>query len=243
MEKKNESTPDDSQTAKQGGQSEPGTGAALETTKPAVHHLGADQYTKDHREKLKTWIPIAGLVISTFAAIASAFSARGSWAVLDANIKRDRLDQRAWVGIIKHGEPTEIVPDVGHFWYFLARNSGKTPALSVKYIATFWAETKGERFVPVYPSAEPVKVTSVTVFQPGERQWLMGGPLPVRRETLEMLKNGTALLYIYGQIQYDDVFGDIHCTMFCYALNSDLQHLNAYEKYNEVSDTKCENID
>jgi hypothetical protein len=189
------------------------------------------------RERLPRYFPTSQGFFNGIVALFTAATCVVTYLQYTAQL----LDQRAWVGVIQGEKPAEIIADVGYVWYFRASNSGKTPALSARYVTSFWHE--GERFVPEYPSPGPGENKSVTVIQPGERQILTTKPLRMSREYLETLKSGTAHLYIYGQIQYDDIFGAIHCTMFCFVLQTDLQHLGACGEYNEVSDTKCENID
>ncbi len=157
-------------------------------------------------------------------------------------IGKDRLDQRAWVGIVQHGGPPKMIADVPYIWKFMVRNSGKTPALKVRNIIGYGEGLKGHTFVPAYQTRGPEEKLT-TVIQPGERIFLHPGPVIMPQKAIDALKGGTVFVYVYGQIQYDDIFGATHCTMFCYVLGTELPHLASCTEYNEVRDTECENTD
>jgi hypothetical protein len=135
-----------------------------------------------------------------------------------------------------------MVANVPYTWKFAVMNSGKTPALNVRNLIGYGEGRKGQKFVPPYPPRGPEE-NFATVIASGNRQFLQAGPVTVPQKAIDALKGGTDLFYVYGQIQYNDVFGATHCTIFCFALGPELPHMTSCAKADEISDTKCENID
>jgi hypothetical protein len=124
-----------------------------------------------------------------------------------------RLDQRAWVGVVKVNSfdlrigPNFSVP-------FDMTNSGKTPALNVMTKTSLKTIEKRESFIPTYSDPTPTK-PSRGVIQPQMHMELSSLPANISPTQYEDIENGRGILYAYGDITYDDIFGLTHETTFC----------------------------
>jgi hypothetical protein len=131
---------------------------------------------------------------------------------LKASIEASRMDQRAWVGVVKLNSfnfrvgPNFSIP-------FDVVNSGKTPALNVRTKTALKSVENGNRFIPMYQ--EPTMVPSLGVIQPQVHSELTTLPVDISASQFGDIKNGRGTLYAYGRIDYDDIFGRPHETTFC----------------------------
>lgn len=169
---------------------------------------------------------------------------------LDASIEISRSDQRAWVGM------TEILPqwvDSSNKPMFLKEgsyyqvgvtivNSGKTPALNVKPKIRLLPFSSEDKFYPDFGDLKEqsdgvIEGQTVGVIQPQGALKLISAPSykKVRSSDLESLKNGSLVLFLYGEIQYEDIFGVAHQTTFCSTLASTLDRFNVCSSYNDAN--------
>lgn len=157
-------------------------------------------------------------------------NAKKSIEIMQSNI---RLEQRAWVGPVeaimpKAGEKPE--PHLG----VKIMNSGKTPARRLlTKISTQYLPAEAE-FAPSYKD-DSVK-PGVSVIQPGMRINLfslatLGVMTP---QEIDGVRTGRNILYLYGLITYEDIFGRPHSTRFCLYLQSDLSGFSACSTYNDA---------
>ena len=123
--------------------------------------------------------------------------------------------ERAWVGptdlkLIRKPTPSEDVT-IDVFW----TNTGRTPALNV--IVRRMIHLSYEP-VPQFPT-------------PAEEFWLTGflskatlfpgatskgsSSLQVSEQEVNLINQGEAWIYLFGAIDYEDVFGKRHRTQFC----------------------------
>ncbi len=132
--------------------------------------------------------------------------------LIDAR-KATRLDQRAWVGVDKVNSfnfkvgPNFSIP-------FDMVNTGKTPALHVATRTSMKSLEKGDEFSPTYSDPRPIK-PSIGVIQPQMHLGLSTLPTDIPTAQYGDIENGKGILYAYGDITYDDIFGDSHETTFC----------------------------
>jgi hypothetical protein len=94
-------------------------------------------------------------------------------------------------------------------------NSGRTPAIGIRLhrYATFGRDSEEvirSMKVPAYKSPDGSMLGNV-----GE-QWGTAPTDPADRDTANKLVNAEMPVYIYGIIQYFDVFGEYHETGYCY---------------------------
>jgi len=154
---------------------------------------------------------------------------------LDATIAASRLDQRAWVGAIEISA-FDFKEGAKRIFNIIIINTGKTPALKVKIIATSRAQRRIEKFVPIYENL-PQELSVVTIF-PGMRMNMESGTDDAPRliaEDLNVLRFGEIVLRVYGKISYEDTFGGVHHTTFCMAFPKGLPSLpGACPTYNDA---------
>jgi hypothetical protein len=146
-----------------------------------------------------------------------------------------RDEQRAWVGalgvtnvIIKEGAP----PVFG----VVVTNSGKTPALHVRFLTTGGSRMRGEQSNFAYPPLPKDQIVSDFVLQPGSQYTLNSG-IPEQSATkpqVDAITSGTTIFWIYGKVRYEDVSKRIHHTKFCFLLATDLKTGQPCSTYNEA---------
>ena len=130
-----------------------------------------------------------------------------------------------------------LVPDIpGAKFGVLIANSGKTPALHTTYAINRKYLTSKERFTPTYEGAED-QTPSVSVIQPNMRMALT--TLPMNRgltdEEIRQLGSGEEILFVFGHIEYTDVFKQPHTTTFCFSATRDLAGMVTCSVYNEAN--------
>jgi voltage-gated potassium channel Kch len=151
------------------------------------------------------------------------------------------MDQRAWVGPVEMVEP-QIRE--GHTLVFeiIVTNSGKTLARKVSTNVMTKSFPVGARFIPEYPvgkGRQPHEGGAIVVF-PGMKVSLTTPPIEtLTKEAIEALRTNRIVLYIFGKITYEDVFGKSHLTTFCYFLRPEigrpqLATISACKTYNEA---------
>ena len=171
--------------------------------------------------------------------------------VLNSTIENFRLEQRAWVG------PKEVLPSIyvnkGKMVYVkegqqvncgvLIANSGKTPALKVNMILSLKFREPDVNFVPEH-NIDATTHISTGVLQPGmamsysasfvDLPTLKGLINPASKRLINALTNEQLRLYMFGSLNYEDIFGFPHSTEFCLFLSPDLTTFTAYKTHNEA---------
>jgi type II secretory pathway pseudopilin PulG len=140
--------------------------------------------------------------------------------------------QRCWLNVeevtVKLWNTPNILPsDVCVTIY----NGGRTPAESVA--AEIYLRFDDE-FRPVYDRAHLTEFI-LGPLGPGTKKDLHLH-LVEDREQKHVFIEGIIELYLYGQIQYEDVFGDRHLTSFGYCFNRTDQRFQATKIHNHMSD-------
>lgn len=176
-------------------------------------------------------------------------SNRQSQASLDASIGSSRLDQRAWVGVLdlvpRDFSETSGMPVVVVFF-----NSGKTPARNVQISSMFRIVA-----VPMYgPSPENIKHL---IFRPaqsiapqGRYNQILGERIPSGDistppeiqglqtiiSEFQDIKAKRHILYYFGILKYDDVFGHSRETEFCiYLADPDSKQFAFCRDFNDLN--------
>jgi hypothetical protein len=161
---------------------------------------------------------------------------------IEATQEQFRLDQRAWVGVIERTPPA-FQDGTRHFFVkegerctlgVMIKNSGKTPAIHFKSKQMMHSLPANVPFTPHYTI--PTVDQSLSVIQPGMTAVLSALPsdVPVTREHIKMLGNGQLILYVYGEMTYEDIFGKKHNTTYCLFLDKDLSNMNSCDTYNKA---------
>jgi hypothetical protein len=171
---------------------------------------------------------------------ASMIAANVAEQTLKSNIDIARRDQRAWVGPVQVLQPTlkdainkPVYVVEGPRVTFEARiiNSGKSPARKVRANANCYLLSAEKPLSPGY--SQPM--IPVGVLQPQV-------PYAIRTEipalttlTIENIKRGNEILYVFGRITYEDAFTEPHWTIFCMKLNPSLDNFSACNTYNDAN--------
>lgn len=164
---------------------------------------------------------------------AETLAAAGSESVKRAQTA-SRLDQRAWVGLgAGHGLHIKV-DDPAAFKIKIA-NSGHTPALKV---VTTFATRRMARGAPFQIKYEPIEDASKSVLHPNvEHVVRVEENIPLSAAVLTAIDAGAIVLYVYGRIEYVDIFGAPHITTFCMKLKRDEtpQGLSLCDTYNDAN--------
>ena len=161
---------------------------------------------------------------------------RQSKSTLDAARDMSRTDQRAWMDMIINAPPT-FQEDRPFSASAEMKNLGKTPAKNIKF---------GYLFEGVLPSANPVfddkrlgfvnsgmlppqgPATLPIEITPGKPDELLG----IGR--FEAIRDGKIVVYYWGRINYDDVFGYPHWLQFCYIYNVPHRRFDLTSIHNDI---------
>lgn len=139
-------------------------------------------------------------------------SVSGAGKSLQATIDNFHLEQRAWVGPVAVIQP-EFKETDSFSITTLISNSGKTPALNFRNKYSWLMMSKEGKFQPSYRGYQGVP-SSGTIFPNGQLN-LISSPTILRKQQIDLVVSGKTVLYVYGELLYDDVFGQTHHTHFC----------------------------
>lgn len=152
-------------------------------------------------------------------------SERQSQAVRAAGGEALRLDQRAWIslGFIGANPQTLHVGD-RPFINVSLKNTGKTPA---RHLSTFVLMERVDRGDMPNFAYDRDRVVQYGVLSPNADAFttLNLTPNPVTRENsplpiqlLNSLIARDAVVFVHGEVSYDDIFASLHWLTFCYAM-------------------------
>jgi hypothetical protein len=161
---------------------------------------------------------------------------------LDEMKKSSRLDQRAWVGLVENTPPPLLNGPKAVYAKegekitvgVIITNSGKTPAMKFRPKRRLVAIPAGKPFIPDYSA--PTVNQSVVVIQPGMKVPLNSAPtdMPMTKSQIDQFSNGKLVLYYYGRLQYEDIFGNAHETNFCMYMGRDLATMEFCNTHNDA---------
>jgi hypothetical protein len=167
--------------------------------------------------------------------------------VLNANIAAARLDQRAWVGVMEAtGQDFSVTNGLVATITFI--NSGRTPARKVQVGAGFFTSSRPVpgppsniqtlEFRPAQSIGPQQKYHEVLgTFASGEpytETQLRGEKALISR--LPAIKSKELILYYYGVLKYEDIFGNSRQTQFCLFLaNPDTKQLGFCDSFNDMN--------
>lgn len=171
--------------------------------------------------------------------------ARQSDNVLKANIENFHVEQRAWVGVQSaapimpgpDGRKIYIRPNSPPAIPIVLLNSGKTPALKVSVRAASEIVKMGTEPNTTYTKATKGWDHAKGVVQPNGNAFL---EIPYEKgildaTTVDAIIRGTSVMYFYGFINYEDVFGGKHQTTFCFFMNQTIDSAFTCNTYNEAN--------
>lgn len=157
----------------------------------------------------------------------------------DATVEQFRLDQRPWIAIWQSrmvfdsqtplGEQIEIV------------NVGKTPALHVTEAASRFIWPPPLLSGPTPKLINALRFSDAAPIPPQGKTSVSLGDADPKQQPLAAdwisIKNGSQILYSFGEIRYEDTFGRKHSTKFCIHLANPgnanvLTYCNGYNDMN-----------
>lgn len=198
---------------------------ALAVDGPARERESADQEADANQDPpdwcaalmdVQVLMVIVGTLTLVFIAV-QAFETRKSAAAASKLAQLAVDEQRAWVGVSEiAADPLKVGRRIS-CRAFVA-NSGKTPAKNVRG----WIRIRDhdpEGAVPfVYMGQGDAPLQSAYVLAPQPSAYrpsiLVMSDAPLTLPVLDRFNAGRLVVYIYGRIEYDDVFGRPHWTQF-----------------------------
>lgn len=168
-------------------------------------------------EIMQKTLPVVGQQAD--AATSAAITAKRT---LDSSNQSFKQEERAYVATtnaVMSNPPICQLPEINNRERVCVdihcANSGRTPAIGIHLhrYATFGSESERvikNMKVPTYTSPDGTMLGNV-----GD-QWGTAPTDPVDAGTAQKMVNAEMPVYIYGVIQYFDVFGEYHETGYCY---------------------------
>ena len=145
-----------------------------------------------------------------------------------------RLEQRAWVSVAQVSGLPE--PNKQFVVQTTAVNSGRTFAKQFKMITIVQARAAGTE--PSFDSEEGRAYDSLSLMPPNgvytTKNTVTGDgsvpfiPNPTQAD-IDRIKAGQAEIFVFGKLDYDDIFRRHHWVIFCSKLNSDLAWVSCKE--------------
>ena len=156
------------------------------------------------------------------------------------HIKKDsRLQHRAWMGLEK-GLHQPIAAGAKIECRLRFTNTGKTPAIIVSAVYTVKAVSKNEIFdVVSYVNSHTGRVNygipSRGAIPPNATILIKAlSEKEITEDAAAQVKNGKLVVYVFGDITYDDIFGERHQTRYCLIVEPATPDLRAYKEYNSM---------
>ena len=149
-------------------------------------------------------------------------------AVEDTSTATEAMKEANWIAqdTAKHQLRAYVIPAGADFKIsesgeieakLIIRNFGQTPALEERTWIHMWiADCPMNEELP-----KPDKnfVTGVGVVGPRNHSEFHNSRPRIDEHSLRKIEDGTAALYLYGEIKYADIFGDLHTTGYVYFTN------------------------
>jgi hypothetical protein len=152
------------------------------------------------------------------------------WRVYCAMLHATKITERAWlvsdIGLITKTQKDDIFQVIVE-----VRNNGKTPAWVTAAGSNGWCETKQK------PLPETPSYTHLSPFTKEGQLLPPTASLPqgitLQKSHIEMAVKGEASLYMFGYVEYRDVYGNQHLTRYCYQAKPalDLNHPSPLDFY------------
>ena len=199
--------------------------ATVKATAPHAYRDGRPETTKENdHEKPKepfwqraTDDPVAAftLVLTVLTAImagSSVFLWRSTERLVTGAEDSAQRQLRAYVNIagVAARNVTDITKTIQY--HIVIENTGRTPAYQVRMVYT--AELL-EYPLSLYPAAEVSGYLSETIIGGGrDAETVFDAERPLRQNEVSALASGTKAIYVFGRIDYQDIFERGHWTRF-----------------------------
>jgi len=138
--------------------------------------------------------------------------------LLSRAIQLTQNEQRAWLGVTAIRANWDVLPPI---ITLVLTNRGNSPALKVRHEVRLITKPLDDPFCcDDVANAELIPKGSTTTILPGESYNIGPGITDDRgKEVIEALQSGDRAVYIFGWVEYQDVFEKCHRTTFArYAL-------------------------
>lgn len=219
----------------------------IEANVPAnfIEQYKAARQENTSRDNWRFFVEIATLVfviaysgLTALMYIANKKSADAAKSAADTAATSLRIDQRAWVGLIKVSLTDGTKPvSAGKPIYINVefKNLGKTPAYNVvgharattAIASNLWDHSvNGSRYGLLQPNGD-VSTTVIPFMNLDDYQ-----PVPLTQEAMNQLKAGNAVIYVSGWMTYEDLFRNPHWVEICYFLLRNLETFAACGDHN-----------
>jgi len=199
---------------------------------PEIPPTSAYTNSPSGKERQPRWLKVLEVIVALAIPVYAIFSGL-QWYIMQSSMK---LDQRAWLGTtvvqgtLDAGKP--VLVSVG------LKNTGKTPAKNVTN--TMWHQTikKNDPFVFPEPK-EDLGTKSKSLMSPQQEGFIQGTAYKAWQESardnlINEVASGVIVFYIYGTVNYDDIFKKGHWLNFCYFYDSDNKAYKACSEHNDT---------
>lgn len=142
-----------------------------------------------------------------------------SKSVSEASLSAFKMEQRAYIAVTNYapsGDPVLVDPN-GSKHYCIdvhLSDGGRTPAIGTWTTRKVAFGKDGESIVKKFV-VPPYPPSVGDVAGPGSDKWVTACSEAVDAKTMDELVHQQIDTYVYGVIQYKDIFGDSHQTGFC----------------------------
>ena len=217
---------------------------ALQIPRSVIDGYYTKQKSKEPQERTKYRVQVGTFIIASLALVISAYQGCLTRRAVQNSQDALRLDQRAWVGAIEVENPS--LTDESRLVYLkegfplkfgVVTNTGKTPAVKASTIINWRIMPPNLEFSPDYGQGTPSPALSLTVIQPQMRLTISPGQDENRptKQDIADLKSGERIFYLFGMINYSDIFDKPHSTKFCVRLMPSLDVFGSCKTYNEAN--------
>jgi hypothetical protein len=142
--------------------------------------------------------------ITALATVLLVFVTGGLVWMAYRQIVTSRAQLRAYVGVVTadiHGVVVNGIPKA----HIAFRNYGKTPAYKFKILAAMGMAPSFDTLPP--PTGDPHGILGVLA-PTADFHWFMDAPQQLNAQAFGFLTSGQLTLFVYGQVQYQDAFGN-----------------------------------
>jgi hypothetical protein len=188
-------------------------------------------------ERNKKWFKDRMFLVQVAAVLAASIYAVIAYRQWHDSGHNFRVDQRAWLGVSQMSLNEMHAPDPVTAMVTVT-NFGKTPALHVKIIYTIHpSDTQVDISEYSQHSVEKLdsKPLSQSVLFPNANMMLFPSILNPDETGIEAVKTGHKFIYIFGTIEYGDIFKETHSTHFCNLYNHNVKAFHTCDTYNSAN--------
>jgi hypothetical protein len=163
-------------------------------------------------------VEVSAVAVGLFVLLVYGCQLRVMQKQLAFSAEQMKSDQRAWVGV-KDFQVERYGPKQIFKMKVVLSNSGKTPSVNMHRATQFM-------FSPTIIAGPPPEYVNMLKFEAGGTVPPNGEPVlhiddepdAAVSSKYEFLRDKKLFLYIFGEVDYEDIFGKPHFTKFCFYL-------------------------